>query len=107
MFLKEIIYNLEGNNLQIRMNALEEKFGDYEGKIIVNQNEDRYVIPFLLHFTEGAISVSQENGKLNFEIFHPESWSFAKISVTNSKDGSTDTRYHFYNSWPNSFNECL
>jgi minor extracellular serine protease Vpr len=82
---------LEGNNLQIRMNALEEKFGDYEGKIIVNQNEDRYVIPFLLHFTEGSISVSQENGKLNFEIFHPESWSFAKISVTNSKDGSTDT----------------
>jgi minor extracellular serine protease Vpr len=82
---------LEGNNLQIEMNALEEKFGDYEGKIIVNQNEDRYVIPFLLHFTEGSISVSQENGKLNFEIFHPESWSFAKISVTNSKDGSTDT----------------
>ena len=82
---------LEGNNLQIRINALEEKFGDHEGKIIVNQNEDRYVIPFLLHFTEGSISVSQENGKLNFEIFHPESWSFAKISVTNSKDGSTDT----------------
>ena len=82
---------LEGNNLQISINALEEKFGDYEGKIIVNQNEDRYVIPFLLHFTEGSISVSQENGKLNFEIFHPESWSFAKISVTNSKDGSTDT----------------
>jgi len=82
---------LEGNNLQIRINALEEKFGDYEGKIIVNQNEDRYVIPFLIHFTEGSISVSQENGKLNFEIFHPESWSFAKISVTNSKDGSTDT----------------
>jgi minor extracellular serine protease Vpr len=81
---------LEGNNLQIRINALEEKFGDHEGKIIVNQNEDRYVIPFLLHFTEGSISVSQENGKLNFEIFHPESWSFAKISVTNSKDGSTD-----------------
>jgi minor extracellular serine protease Vpr len=82
---------LEGNNLQIRINALEEKFGDHEGKIIVNQNEDMYVIPFLLHFTEGSISVSQENGKLNFEIFHPESWSFAKISVTNSKDGITDT----------------
>jgi minor extracellular serine protease Vpr len=82
---------LEGNNLQIRINVLEEKFGEHEGKIIVNQNEDRYVIPFLIHFTEGSISISQENGKLNFEIFHPESWSFAKISVTNSKDGSTDT----------------
>jgi minor extracellular serine protease Vpr len=82
---------LEGNNLQINMNVLEEKFGDHEGKIIVNQDEDRYVIPFLLHFTEGSVSVSQNNGKLNFGIFHPESWTFAKISVTNSKDGSTDT----------------
>ena len=82
---------LEGNNLQIMMDAREEKFGDYEGRIIVNQNEDRYVIPFLLHFTEGSVSVSQDNGKLYFGIFHPEPWSFAKISVTNSKDGSTDT----------------
>jgi minor extracellular serine protease Vpr len=81
---------LEGNNLQIRMNVLEEKFGDYEGKIFVNQNDDRYVIPFLLHFTEGSVSVSQENGKLNFGIYHPEPWTFAKISVINSKDGSTD-----------------
>ena len=82
---------LEENSLQIRMNAIKENFGDYEGKIIVNQNEDRYVIPFLLHFTEGSVSVSQENGKLNFGIYHPEKWSFSKISVTNSKDGNTDT----------------
>jgi minor extracellular serine protease Vpr len=81
----------EGNNLKIRMNALEEKFGDYEGRIIVNQNEDRYVIPFLLHYTEASISTSQQDGKLSFEIYHPEEWSFAKISVTNSKDGSTET----------------
>ena len=82
---------LEGNNLQIKMNVLEEEFGDYEGRIIVNQNDDRYEIPFLIHFTEGSVSVSQENGKLNFGIYHPEPWTFAKISVTNSKDGSTDT----------------
>ncbi|MFB5604091.1 MAG: peptidase S8, partial [Candidatus Nitrosomaritimum aestuariumsis] len=81
----------EGNNLKIRMNALEEKFGDYEGRIIVNQNEDRYVIPFLLHYTEASISTSQQDGTLSFEIYHPEEWSFAKISVTNSKDGSTET----------------
>ncbi len=69
---------------------LGEEFGDYEGKIKVNQNDDRYVIPFLLHFTEGSVSVSQEDGKLNFGIYHPEPWTFAKISITNSKDGSTD-----------------
>jgi len=81
---------LEGNNLLIRMNILEEKFGDYEGKIIVNQKDDRYVIPFLLHYTEGSVSVSQEKGKLNIGIYHPESWTYAKISLTNSKDGSTE-----------------
>jgi len=81
---------LEGNNLQIKLKMLREEFGDYEGKIKVNQNDDRYVIPFLLHFTEGSVSVSQEDGKLNFGIYHPEPWTFAKISITNSKDGSTD-----------------
>ncbi len=82
---------LEENNLQIRIKVLEEKFGDYEGKVIVKQNDEIYVIPFLLHLTEGSLSVSQENGKLNFGVYHPEPWSFAKISVTNSKDGSIDT----------------
>ena len=81
---------IEENKLKIRMTALEEKFGDYEGRIIINQNQDRYVIPFLLHYTEGSISISQDMGKLDFEIFHPDAWNFAKISVINSKDGSLD-----------------
>ena len=81
---------LEGSNLKIRMTTLEKEFGDYEGRIIVNQNEDRYVIPFLLRYTEASIMTSQQNGKLNFEINHPEQWDFAKISVINSKDGSID-----------------
>ena len=73
------------------MNIVEENFGDYEGKIIVNHDDTRYVIPFLLHYTQGSISVNQQNQKLFFDIYHPEEWSFAKISVTNSKDGRTDT----------------
>jgi minor extracellular serine protease Vpr len=82
---------LEGDRLQIRMNVLGDQYGDYESKITINQNDDRYTIPFLVHFTEGAISISQEKGKLNFRIYHPDEWNFAKISVTNSRDGSTDT----------------
>ena len=82
---------LEDNALQIKMNIVEENFGDYEGKIIVNHDDTRYVIPFLLHYTQGSISVNQQNQKLFFDIYHPEEWSFAKISVTNSKDGRTDT----------------
>jgi len=84
-------YFLEGNTLQIKMNMTEENFGDHEGKIIVNHDDTRYVIPFLLHYTPGSISVNQQNQKLFFDIYHPEEWSFVKISVTNSKDGKTDT----------------
>ena len=84
-------YFLEGNTLQIKMNMTKENFGDHEGKIIINHDDTRYVIPFLLHYTPGSISINQQNQKLFFDVNHPEEWSFAKISVTNSKDGKTDT----------------
>ena len=82
---------LEGNMLKIKINAVEEKFGDHEGKIIFIHDNIRYIVPFLLHYTPGSISVNQQNQELFFEINHPEEWSFAKISVTNSKDGETNT----------------
>ena len=84
-------YFLESNTLQTKMNMTEENFGDHEGKIIINHDGTRYVIPFLLHYTPGSVSVNQQNQKLFFDIYHPEEWSFAKISVINSKDGKTDT----------------
>jgi minor extracellular serine protease Vpr len=83
-------YFLEDNTLQIKMNITEENFGDYEGRMIINHDITRYVIPFLLHYTPGSISVNQQDQKLFFDIYHPEEWSFAKISITNSKDGKTD-----------------
>ncbi len=82
---------LEGNILKIKMNVIEESFGEHEGKIVINHNDVRYVIPFLLHYTQGSISVNQQNQQLLFEINYPNEWDFAKISVTNSKDGKTDT----------------
>ncbi|MFQ5782920.1 MAG: S8 family serine peptidase [Nitrosopumilus sp.] len=84
-------YILEGNTLKIKLNMTGENFGDHEGKIIINHDNTRYVVPFLLHYTEGSVSVNQQDQKLFFDIYHPKEWSFAKISVTNSKDGKTDT----------------
>ncbi|MDH3854138.1 MAG: S8 family serine peptidase [Nitrosopumilus sp.] len=86
-FIK-FVHLLEGNTLQIKMNMGEEKFGDHEGKLIIKHESTRYTIPFLIHYTPGLISVNQENQKLFFEAYHPEEWSFAKISIINSKDGS-------------------
>lgn len=81
---------LEDNNLQIKLNVIGEEYGDHEGKIIIIHEDIRYVVPFLLHYTQGSVSVNQEEGKLSFDIYHPKEWSFAKISVTNSKDGKVD-----------------
>ena len=82
---------IEGNTLLVKMSITEEKFGDHEGRIIIHHEDIRYVIPFLLHYTEGSIFVTQQNQKLYFDIHHPDEWSFAKISIINSKDASTST----------------
>ena len=84
-------YVLDGNILKIKMSVSGEIFGDHEGKIIAYHDDIRYTIPFLLHYTQGSISVSQQDQQIFFEVNHPEEWSFAKISVTNSRDGKIDT----------------
>jgi minor extracellular serine protease Vpr len=82
---------LEENNLLIKIKILGQNYGEHEGKIIVNHDNIKYVIPFLIHYTEGSISVNQKDDKLIFTIYHPEQWDFAKISVINSKDGEIET----------------
>jgi minor extracellular serine protease Vpr len=87
----QFTHGLEGNNLLIKIKILGQNYGEHEGRIIINHNEVKYAIPFLIHYTEGSISVNQKERKLDFTIYHPEQWSFAKISVINSKDGKTET----------------
>lgn len=82
---------IEGDKLIAKMSMIGKNYGEHEGKIIIHHNEIRYVVPFLLHYTPGSISVNQQNDKLIFDINYPEDWSFAKISITNSKDGKTST----------------
>ena len=84
-------YFLEDNKLQVKMNINGENYGDHEGRMIIMHENVRHTVPFWLHYSEGSISTNQQNNKLLFEIRHPEEWSFAKISVTNSKDGKTYT----------------
>jgi len=81
---------LEKDNLDLRISADGEEFGDYEGRIRINHEEINYTVPFLIHYTEGSVSVEQEGGKLLFDVQHPHDWNFAKISVTNSRNGETE-----------------
>jgi minor extracellular serine protease Vpr len=87
----EFKHEINGNNLQVKFIIVGEKYGKYEGKIYINHEKIRYTIPIIIHFTEGSISTYQENEKLFFEINHPDEWSFTKISITNSKNGNSET----------------
>ena len=87
----EFTHNIKNNKLQIELNVIGEEYGEHEGKIFINHEKTQYTIPVLIHYTKGSILVNQENEKLFFEIEHPDKWSFAKISVTNSKNGNMDT----------------
>ncbi|MGY5150952.1 MAG: S8 family serine peptidase [Candidatus Nitrosopumilus sp. bin_6a] len=82
---------LDGSILNIRMNVVEDNFGEHEGTMLISHSGIQYRVPFLLHYTPGSISIEQQNGKLFFDIHHPDKWSFAKISAINSKDGSFQT----------------
>jgi len=84
-------YILNENNLIFKIKMLEQNYGDYEGIINIKHSEVNYVIPILIHYTEGSISVNQKDGKINFVIDHPKQWNFAKISVINSESGKTNT----------------
>jgi minor extracellular serine protease Vpr len=90
-FIKFDEEHLEKNILNVKLSVLEDNFGEHEGKIRIYHEGIQYVIPFILHYTPGSISIVQQNDKLLFDIYHPEEWSFAKISITNSKDGRTGT----------------
>ncbi|MBT4216045.1 MAG: S8 family serine peptidase [Nitrosopumilus sp.] len=85
----EFTHNIKNNNLLMELNIIGEKFGEHEGKIFINHEKIQYTIPVLIHYTEGSISAYEENEKIFFEINHPEKWSSAKITVTNSKNGNT------------------
>ena len=85
----EFTHNIKNNNLLMELNIIGEKFGEHEGKISINHEKIQYTIPVLIHYTEGSISAYEENEKIFFEINHPEKWSSAKITVTNSKNGNT------------------
>lgn len=80
-----------GNTLKIRLSASGDDYGDHEAKINIAHGQTDYVVPVLVHYTEGRVDASLQNDRLSFAIDHPEEWSFAKISVTNSLDGRTQT----------------
>lgn len=57
-----------------------------EGRLTITHQNSTYIIPILLRYTDGTITTTQDDGRLQFKISHPEGWSFAKITIT-TRDG--------------------
>lgn len=82
---------LEENILKIRFDADGDSYGEHEGKINISHGGLDYIVPVLIHYTEGMVEANLQHNRLDFEINHPDDWSFAKVSITNNQDGRTQT----------------
>ena len=80
---------LENDLLNVKLSLTEEKLGDFEGVLTLHDDKTRYHVPILIHITKGAINTTEKNGMLSFSLDYPETWQYAKISVTNIETDQT------------------
>jgi len=83
-------YIFNENQMKITLSDIGMEFGQSENKIILENNGVTYQIPVIVYFTQGTINTTEENGKLIFDISHPEDWSFAKITIINEITGEKE-----------------
>ncbi len=84
-------YSIDEKSMDFKITVTEERFGTHEGKIFLTHNKIKYTVPFVLHYTEGSVYADSVEDNLHFTINQPKNWKYAKISVTNSYSGKTDT----------------
>ena len=82
-------YSLEDDLLNVKLSLTEEKLGDFEGVLTLHDGKTRYHVPILINITKGAINTTEKDGMLSFSLDYPETWSYAKISVTNMETSQT------------------
>jgi minor extracellular serine protease Vpr len=80
---------IEDDLLHIKTSITEQRLGDFEGLITINDDTTLYHIPILIHVTKGAINTNEKEGLLGFSLFYPENWTYAKISLTNRETEET------------------
>ncbi len=83
-------YMQRGNVLQTIVSLPSQVFGEFQGDIIIENDNVDYHIPVLAHKTKGAVNVFEKDGKLNFGVLYPHDWSYAKISVISKDTGKID-----------------
>ena len=80
---------IENDLLHIKATITEQRLGDFEGILTINDDRTLYRVPILMHITKGAINSTEKDGILSFNLFYPEDWTYAKISLINKETRKT------------------
>ena len=80
---------IEDDLLHIKTSITEQRLGDFEGMLTIDDEATLYHIPILVHVTKGTINTYEKDGLLSFSLFYPENWTYAKISLTNKETEET------------------
>lgn len=75
-----ISHSVDGDILLLEIKS-DVREGVSEGRVIVVHDGVRHTVPILLYHTVGTVATAQDGGRLDFEVSHPDGWSFAKITL--------------------------
>ncbi len=74
-----------GNKVSVSVENISDMEGSFEGFMTIRRGDMVYRIPILIHSTHGELEAFFEGNNLRFEISSPQDWTFAKISIFDSK----------------------
>jgi minor extracellular serine protease Vpr len=77
-------YFFDGSELKVTATLVNQRTGQHQGMMIINDQKTKYYIPILVRVSEGSVKVIENNGKLDFSIDLAQAWSYAKISIYNT-----------------------
>ena len=83
----DLKYYFEQNDLIITAKLIQHDLGKFEDRMIISHDNIDYQIPILLHVSEGAITINEDDGKLDIVVINPQSWSYAKVTAINKDTG--------------------
>ena len=83
----DLEYYFEQNDLIITAKLIQHDLGEFEDRMIISHDDIDYQIPIVLRVSEGAITINEDDGKLDIVVVNPESWSYAKITAINKDTG--------------------
>ncbi len=77
--------NLEGNKLIVNIEKTSNTYGNFESVMTIREGDIDYRVPILIHSTVADLETSFDGSSLSFNISSPKNWTFATISVFDSK----------------------